>query len=226
MSDISDEELWDTSDESDTEHILLQLAAQCVAIEERNNRTFGEKRIARYNDHQFVHHLGITKQLALSLSEKFERSSYYQDIKDRGRHSLSAKNQLYVFLWFVTHQNLCYRDVGRYFGISLSTVHAILNRIDGDVPLDENQQHYNQNLNFCIDQMQLCFTSLKERFRGLNCLKVRNTKLQHLIIKSCFVLYNLNYDAETHVGEDHNYTTQQMDLSSSLEVILTTENES
>lgn len=86
MSDISDEELWDSSDESDTEHILLQLAGECVAAEERNNRTsrtIGEKRIARFNDHQFLQHLGVSKELALSLSEKFENSSNYQTIKGK-----------------------------------------------------------------------------------------------------------------------------------------------
>lgn len=91
--------------------------------------------------------------------------------------------------------------------------------------LDANQLHYNQNLNFCIEQVQLCFAAMKERFRGLNCLKVRNTTLQHLIIKACFVLYNFNYEAESQVSEEHNYTTQ-LDTSSSLEVILKTENES
>lgn len=83
MSDISDEELWDSSDESDTEHILLQLAGEFVAAEERNSRPFGEKRIARFNDHQFVQHLGVSKELAFSLSEKFENSLNYQTIKGK-----------------------------------------------------------------------------------------------------------------------------------------------
>lgn len=249
-------------------------------------------------------------------------------IVDHGKISLSAKSHLHIFLWFLSHKRISYRNVSKHFRISISTVQSILfrvatfinelestvikwptieekknssdnfkavtnisgiigiianNFIETDNPnrkseenrlhiqaicneelkfihvyignsatikrndllekseiaekletlydneflvgatdysnvpyikiplkskfeLSDDQKEYNKNIEFCINQLNLCFERMKTQFKQLHSLKVKNTKLQYLIIKACFILYNLNLEFEDRVPlSEHNY---------------------
>lgn len=50
-------------------------------------------------------------------------------VDDAGRLNITAEKHILCYLWFVGHQSASYRDVADRFGVTISSLYNIINRV-------------------------------------------------------------------------------------------------
>lgn len=124
MEDDSDySDLSMLSSDSDDEELLNNI----VDIRQ-NNQNYLQLIVPNYNDQEFLEHFRLSRDTAETLAERFQTSQYYTNYS--GQYGkISAKDQLYVYLWYVGHQTASFRDVADRFDISKSSLERIIVRL-------------------------------------------------------------------------------------------------
>lgn len=72
----------------------------------------------------------------------------------------------------------------------------ILIPLKSNFDVGEDQKQRNENIKTALKQFDISVDRVKEKFKRLRYFKIRNEKLRLMMLKACFVLYNLNCNFE------------------------------
>ncbi|XP_050517564.1 putative nuclease HARBI1 [Diabrotica virgifera virgifera] len=91
------------------------------------NANFFEETVQQFNDQQFIQHFRLSRDLAVDLANKYERSHFHYQKGDSEK--ISPLKVIVTFLWFSSNEAAGYRDVSDRFGISISSLHKIVTNV-------------------------------------------------------------------------------------------------
>ncbi|KAF6215836.1 hypothetical protein GE061_000171 [Apolygus lucorum] len=92
------------------------------------NSVFFEETVPSYDETDFVSHFRVSSTVAHQISQRFERSHFYNSSAGKYGH-ISPQKQVHIFLWFAGHQTASFLDVADRFGITLSSLFRITRRL-------------------------------------------------------------------------------------------------
>ena len=90
---------------------------------------FAEEVVSRYDDREFRKDFRISRSTFDRLVEEMSAKIKYEECENSGgKTGLSAVKQMFVFVWYMSNQDSM-REIGRLFGISVSTVHKCIRQV-------------------------------------------------------------------------------------------------
>lgn len=72
----------------------------------------------------------------------------------------------------------------------------ILIPLKSNFDVGEDQKERNENIKSALKQFDISVDRVKEKFKRLRYYRIRNKNLSLMMLKACFILYNLNCDFE------------------------------
>lgn len=72
-------------------------------------------------------HFRISRDLYLTLAERFEESKYYKSMQPT--KCIPSKTYLATFLWFAGHEACSVRDLSDRFNLSISSISQIIDKV-------------------------------------------------------------------------------------------------
>lgn len=94
----------------------------------QKNENYLEMIMPNYSDQEFIEHFRVSRHVANNITERFGQSEYFfHQAGEFGK--LSASHYTLIFLWFASYEAASYRDVADHFGISISTLRVVVERL-------------------------------------------------------------------------------------------------
>ncbi|XP_055856165.1 putative nuclease HARBI1 [Episyrphus balteatus] len=82
-----------------------------------------------YSDEEFREQFRLRRATAESIVVRYEESAFFKRKESGGgKKEISAKTQMYIFLWFAGNKN-SYREVANLFGVAISSVYRIISNV-------------------------------------------------------------------------------------------------
>lgn len=126
--DEYDDTLYAVATQSNTKDILVLEILQSLELKKRNSiQNYINETVPMYTEAEFKTHFRISKDLFQALSNRFQESEIYQNL--RPDKSLPATTYMAVFLWFAGHEACSFRDISDRFNISISSVSRVVEKI-------------------------------------------------------------------------------------------------
>lgn len=96
--------------------------------ERPKNENYIAETVEHFTGTEFIEHFRISRQVANIIAEQYEQSNLFNP-QSGGNDKISAKHQVYIFLWFAGHEAASFRDVSDRFNVSISSLFRIIRRL-------------------------------------------------------------------------------------------------
>lgn len=127
-SSVSEDKILEFIDDDCGEEKLLFDVLEAFELKKRNSiLNYLNGIVPKYTEEEFKMHFRISRDLYLTLAERFEESKYYKSM--RPTKCIPSKTYLATFLWFAGHEACSFRDLSDRFNLSISSKSQIIDKV-------------------------------------------------------------------------------------------------